>query len=55
MGCIYIAQDKKYKTSAKTATIKRFGPSGSLKKKNSTLEQMMAVTANSANDTFFDL
>lgn len=42
-------------TSAKPATIRRFGPSGSLKKKNSILEQMMAVAANIINEIFFDL
>jgi hypothetical protein len=52
---IYVAEDKKYTASAKPATIKRFGPSGSLKKKNNILEQMMAVAANTINEIFFDL
>jgi hypothetical protein len=52
---IYAAQDKKYTASARTTTIKRFGPSGSLKKKNSILEQIMAVIANIVNETSFDL
>jgi hypothetical protein len=52
---IYAAIDKKYTVRAKPATIKRFGPSGSLKKKNSILEQMMAVAANIINEIFFDL
>ena len=40
---------------AKAITIKRFGPSESLKKENSILEQMMAVAANIINEMFFDL
>ena len=51
----YAAKDKKYTAIAKAATIKRFGPSGSLKKKNSILEQMMAVAPNMINEIFFDL
>jgi len=52
---IYTAADKKNIASARHVTIKRFGPSGSLKKKNSILEQMMAVAANIINEIFFDL
>ena len=52
---IYAAEDKKNTARAKPATIKRFGPSGSLKKKNNILEQMMAVAANIINEIFFDL
>jgi hypothetical protein len=51
----YAAKDKKYIAIAKAATIKRFGPSGSLKKKNSILEQMMAAAPNISNEIFFDL
>ena len=51
----YAAKDKKYTAIAKAATIKRFGPSGSLKKKKSILEQMMAVTPSIINEIFFDL
>jgi len=51
----YAARDKKYMIIAKAVTIKRFGPSGSLKKKNRILEQMMAVTPNSISELFFDL
>ena len=50
----YAAKDKKYTAIARAATIKRFGPSGSLKKKNSILEQMMAVAPNISNEIFFD-
>ena len=52
---IYTAADKKNIASARHVTIKRFGPSGSLKRKNSSLEQMIAVTANIINETCFDL
>ncbi|QEM04640.1 hypothetical protein DIU31_014370 [Mucilaginibacter rubeus] len=52
---IYTAQDNKNTASARPPTIKRFGPSGSLKKKNSNLEQMIAMTANIINETCFDL
>jgi len=51
----YTAQDSKNKASAKPPTIKRFGPSESLKRKNNSLEQMIAVTANIINETCFDL
>ena len=50
----YAAKDKRYMAIAKAVTIKRFGPSGSLKKKNSILEQMMAVAPNMINEIFFD-
>lgn len=52
---IYAAEDKAYMANVKPATIKRFGPSGSLKKKNIILEQIMAVTANVIKEIFFDL
>lgn len=51
----YAAVDNKYTISARTVTIKRFGPSGSLKKKNSIRELIMAVTANIISEIFFDL
>lgn len=51
----YAAADKRYTASARTATIKRFGPSGPLKEKNSNLEQIKAVAANIINEVFFDL
>ena len=51
----YAAKDKRYMTIARAVTIRRFGPSGSLKKKKRILEQMMAVTANISNEIFFDL
>lgn len=40
--------------TAKPPTIKRFGPSVSLKKKNNVLEQRIAVTPKIANEIFFD-
>jgi hypothetical protein len=51
----YATTDKQYIISANPVTIIRFGPSVSLKKKNSILEQMMAVTASAVNEIFFDL
>jgi hypothetical protein len=50
-----MAEDKKNTAIARPITIKRFGPSGSLKKKNSNLEQMMAVAPNITKEIFFDL
>jgi len=52
---VYIAQDMKNTMSAKPMITTRLGPSGSLIKKNSILEQMMAVAANIAREIFFDL
>ncbi len=40
---------------ANPPTIKRLGPSVSLKKKNNILEQRMAVTPKITNEIFFDL
>ena len=51
----YAAYDKKYTASAKPKIIKRFGPSGSLKKKKSILEKIIAVAANMIIEIFFDL
>ena len=51
---IYTARDNKYTTRAKPATIKRFGPSGSLKNANSALEHMRAVMPKIINEVFFD-
>lgn len=52
---LYGTEDKVYTASVKPVIIKGFGPSGSLKKKNSILEQMNAVTAKISNEIFFDL
>lgn len=51
----YIDKIKKYITIANTITIKRFGPSGSLKKKNIILEQRRDVMARIRRGSFFDL
>ena len=42
-------------TIANHQTIKRLGPSVSLKKKNNVLEQRMAVAPKITNEIFFDL
>ncbi|WP_143065179.1 hypothetical protein [Mucilaginibacter gossypiicola] len=52
---VYAVHDNKYTTSAATATIKGFGPSGSLKKRKSSLEQTIAATAKIINEIVFDL
>jgi hypothetical protein len=52
---LYAANDKRNTAIARPATIKRLGPSGSLKKKNSILEQMTAVAPNIIKEIFFDL
>lgn len=51
----YTPNDKKYMTDAMTTTTKRFGPSGSLKKKNIVLEHRIDVMAKITNEIFFDL
>ena len=51
----YIPKDKKYMIIANTVTIKRFGPSGSSKKKNIVLEHMIDVMPKIINEIFFDL
>ena len=40
--------------SASTVTMRRFGPSGSWKKKNNVLEHTSAVITRRSNDVFFD-
>jgi hypothetical protein len=49
------AKDKKYMTIAIATTIRRFGPSGSLKKKNSVLENKRDVIPRISNEIFFNL
>jgi len=51
----YAATDKKYTIAAVPTTTSKFGPSGSLKKKNSAREQRIDVTARISNEIFFDL
>lgn len=52
---VYAADDKKYSPNARPATINRLGPSGSLKRRKSILEQMMAVAAKITSEVLFDL
>lgn len=51
----HIAKDKKYIITAIPITTRRFGPSGSLKKKNITLEHTTDVIPNISSGIFFDL
>ncbi|HCC06366.1 TPA: hypothetical protein DEP94_03355 [Candidatus Nomurabacteria bacterium] len=51
----YILKDKKYMTTAITVTIRRFGPSGSSKKKNIAREERRDVMNKIMRDVFFDL
>lgn len=50
----YAVKDKKYSIAAVTITIRRFGPSGSLKKKNIVLENRIDVIHKIINEAFFD-
>ena len=52
---VYAARDRRYTTAAATVTMSKFGPSGSLKKKNMTLENTRDVVPNIINEVFFDL
>lgn len=51
----YAIKDKIYKTSATTITTKRFGPSGSSKNTNITLEHTTDVTPKITNEVFLKL
>jgi hypothetical protein len=51
----YTVEDKRNTANAKPATTTRFGPSGSLKKKSSSLEQIRAVAARITNEIVLDL
>ena len=42
-----------WRSNASTVTTRRFGPSGSRKRKNNVLEQVSAVIPSSSNDVFF--
>ena len=46
----YAVRDTRYITAAVTITISKFGPSGSLKKKNSVLENTIAVIPKMSNE-----
>lgn len=49
------ANDKKYMIAAITVTTRRFGPSGSSKKKNIVLEQIIDVMNKIKSGILFDL
>jgi hypothetical protein len=51
----YPSRDTTYSNTAAPITTTRFGPSGSLKSENSTLESTIAVTPKMRSDIFFDL
>ena len=51
---LYTAQDKKNMNNAVTEVTRRFGPSGSSKKKNIVLEHAIEVMPKISNETFFD-
>jgi len=51
----YTAKDKKYIIAAIPTTTRRFGPSGSLKNKNISLEHTIAVIPRNISEVFFDL
>lgn len=51
---LHAMNDAQYRISASTVTMRRFGPSGSLKKKNNALEHTSAVTTKRSSDARFD-
>ena len=51
----YTAKDNKYIMIAITTTTRRFGPSGSLKNKNITLEHTKDVAPNMSSGVFLNL
>src|SRR5262245_47342096 len=50
---LHTMKDTLYRISASTVTMRRFGPSGSWKRKNNVLEHTSAVIPRSSNDVFF--
>lgn len=52
---VYAVKETRYTTPARTTTIKRFGPSGSLKNENIALEHRRAVIPKIHNEIFFDM
>ena len=50
----YTHKDKKYMIPAATVTMRRFGPSGSLKKKNIAREKMRDVITKIISEVFLD-
>lgn len=51
----YITKDRRYTTAATPMTTGRFGPSGSLRNRNSTREHTIDVTLKMSNEVLFDL
>lgn len=51
----YVIKDKKYMIAANPITMRRFGPSESLKNKNIILEHVIAVIPKTSNVVFSDL
>ena len=51
---LHAMNDAPKRISASTVTMRRFGPSGSWKKKNNVLEHTSAVITSRSNDIFFD-
>ncbi len=51
----YAANERRYTNAAVTMTMSKFGPSGSLKKKNSALEHTRDVIPRSSNEVLFEL
>jgi hypothetical protein len=51
----YTAKDKKYTMTAIPVTTSKFGPSGSLKSKNITLEHRIDVATKISSGVLFDL
>lgn len=51
----HAAKDAKYRITAMTIIMSRFGPSGSLKDKNIVLEHAIAVMPKIINEAFFDV
>jgi len=51
----YAVRDTRYTIAAATITTSKFGPSESLKRKNSTLENTMAVIPKMRSERFFDV
>ena len=51
----HTSNDEKYRITASPVTTSKFGPSGSLNRKNNVLEHMSAVIPSVSNDVFFDV
>ena len=51
----HTSNDEKYRITANPVTTSKFGPSGSLNRKNKVLEHTSAVIPSVSNDVFFDV